>query len=101
MEQISPNERKGYFLHHTPLTTTSARSCHVLGRENRAKNRAASRKTTSHSRPASESNMLEYSAVIRLCGQAPPPGYDSWAELVWEALLHTGIKQYLGSGSGG
>lgn len=36
MGQSSPNERKGYFLHHTPLTTTSARSCHVLERENKA-----------------------------------------------------------------
>lgn len=77
VEHISPRERKGYFLHHPPLTTTSARSCHVLEREDKAKKkkkgRAASRKTTSHSRPASESKMLESRAVIRLCGQAPSP----------------------------
>ena len=37
MEHISPSKRKGYFLHHPPLTTTSARSCHVLERGDKAK----------------------------------------------------------------
>ena len=37
MEQLSPNERKGYFPPPAPLTTTFARSCHVLEREDKAK----------------------------------------------------------------
>lgn len=41
VEHISPRERKGYFLHHPPLTTTSARSCHVLEREDKAKKKKA------------------------------------------------------------
>lgn len=78
VEHISPSERKGYFLHRPPLTTTSARFYHVLEREDEAKKkkkgRAASRKTTSHSRPASESKMFTSRAITRLlCGQAPSP----------------------------
>lgn len=81
MEQISPNGRKGYFPPHAPLTTTSARSCHVLERQDKAKT-AASRKTTSHSCPAFESQMLNQSPVVLVgCGQAPTPAMipgQSW-----------------------
>lgn len=35
-EPVCPNEGKGYFSAHSPLTTTSAGSGHVLQREDKA-----------------------------------------------------------------
>lgn len=88
-----PNERKGYFLHHTPLTTTSARSCHVL---DKAKHKAASRKTTSHSHQLLNP---ESTGAIRLCGQDPSSGYDSWTGSAWEVFYPRSWNSHLGGGA--
>lgn len=68
-----PNERKGHFLHHTPLTTTSARSCHVLEREDKAKTEQPAEKPLLNPTSFQIQNAKpESSGVTSLCGQALP-----------------------------
>lgn len=84
------------------LTTASARSCHVLAREDKAGDTAVRRKkpllvVAQHLYPKANP---ESGDAIRLRGQGLALGYDSWRELGCEVFLRMVTEQHIRGGSG-
>lgn len=91
-EHISPNERKGYFLHHTPLTTTSVCSRHVLGEKTEPK-RSSQQKNHFSLSPSFWIQSARVCPVL-LAGSAVKPLalVLSHGQSRWEVSLHTSHK---------